>query len=60
MPSCVERLLCNRQIKEPAVADDTLPILLMIIAFFLTFLMPVRGVSILGRRRLSPAAAFRR
>lgn len=42
------------------MADDTLPILLMIIAFFLTFLMPVRGVSILGRRRLSPAAAFRR
>lgn len=42
------------------MSDDILPILLMIIAFFLTFLVPVRGVSILDRRRLAPAPAPRR
>lgn len=42
------------------MSDDTLPILLMIIAFFLTFLMPVRGVSILGRHRLAPLPVLRR
>ncbi|MDP3803549.1 hypothetical protein [Brevundimonas sp.] len=36
------------------MSEDTLPILLMIVAFFLTFLMPVGGVSILGRPRLVP------
>ncbi|HEY0600412.1 hypothetical protein [Brevundimonas sp.] len=32
------------------MSNDTLPVLLMIVAFFLTFLMPVRGVSLLGRQ----------
>ena len=40
------------------MSDETLPILLMIVAFFLTFLVPVRGVSILGHRRLVPLRAL--
>ena len=39
------------------MSDETFPVLLMIVAFFLTFLVPVGGVSILGHRRLAPLRA---
>lgn len=39
------------------MSHETFPVLLMIVAFFLTFLVPVGGVSILGHRRLAPLRA---
>lgn len=37
--------------KEPVMLNENLEAALAIVAFLLTFLIPVRGVSILGRVR---------